>query len=113
MAAGVASGVLPCVFTRGDRVGRPYPTSILRNMRIFREGTGRLVSGRGFCYHLFTYGLRLAKPFLLLPVDNLRRVSPLVSDLLSTIDQEDAPVAESRVCLCAHRPSALLKNERS
>ena len=78
-------------------------------MRIFRMGTGPLVSGRGFCYHLITYGLRLTKPFLLLPVEHLRRVSPLVSDLLSTIDPEDAPAAECRVCPCAHRPSALLE----
>ena len=65
-----------------------------------------LVLGSGFCYYVLTHGLRLSKPLLLLPVEHLRRVSPLVSDLLSTIDPDDAPVAECRVCLCAHRFSA-------
>ena len=78
---------------------RTYPTSILHNMRTFCfEPDAALVPGSEFCYHLFTHGLRLTKPLLLLPVEHLRRVPPLVSDLLSTIDPEDTPVAECRVC---------------
>ena len=91
-----------------------YPTSILRNVRIFRIRAGRLVSGGGFCYHLVTHGLCLTKPLLLLPVDNLRRVSLLVSDLSKHQSiQKTLPLLNAGLVFCSAPAFNATKNERS
>jgi hypothetical protein len=44
-----------------------------------------------FCYYDFTHGSRFPKPLLLSPVEHLRRVSLLVSDLSAQLIQKTHP----------------------
>jgi hypothetical protein len=59
-----------------------------------------------FCYYKWTHGLRFPKPVLLLPVEHIRRVSPLVSELKAQSIQK-TPVAETPgFVFMSLRPSA-------
>ena len=56
-------------------------------------GSGYIVLAATFCYYKH-YGSYLNTQILLLPVEQLRRVYELVSDLPAQIDPEDTPVAD-------------------
>ncbi|MDR3750020.1 MAG: hypothetical protein P4K94_00905, partial [Terracidiphilus sp.] len=54
-------------------------------------GMGAIVPIPVICYYEFTHGLCFSKPLLLLPVEHLRRVYLLVSDLPAQSIQKTHP----------------------
>jgi len=60
-----------------------------------------------FCYHQKTNGARPPAPFLLLPVEHLRRVSPLVFDLTEHKRRKHTRSRASRAEFPRIRPSAI------
>ena len=54
-------------------------------------GLGAIVPAPVICYYEFTYGSCFPKPLLLLPVEHLRRVYLLVSDLPAQSIQKTHP----------------------
>jgi hypothetical protein len=63
----------------------------LAEARPIAINSASLVPFSGFCYYKQTHGTCFPKPVLLLPVEHLRRVSPLVSDLHAQMIQKTHP----------------------